>query len=284
MNFMILILCVIWGFNFVIMKQANTEFPPVLFAAYRFMLGALVLFVIAYYKRVLIPNKRDVKWLQTAFFNMAIQISLNYISAGLTSVLTYSMPLWFTIAAHFFIPGEKLSLRKMIGIFLGIIGLFLAMDVHLAGDMRFVILALLSGVIWAIANLIVKVKLQHVNNLQFTTWQMAIGAVGLLLYALIFEDVTAVHWSMMSGVYLIFSGVIASSFAFVLWFHILSKTEASKASISLLLVPIIGVISGCLVLHEKLQITTTAGIIFVIAGIWIVNLKSTKAASVKEIV
>jgi O-acetylserine/cysteine efflux transporter len=200
MNFMILILCVIWGFNFVIMKQANTEFPPVLFAAYRFMLGALVLFVIAYYKRVLIPNKRDMKWfivcglLQTAFFNMAIQISLNYISAGLTSVLTYSMPLWFTIAAHFFIPGEKLSLRKMIGIFLGIIGLFLTMDVHLAGDMRFVILALLSGVIWAIANLIVKVKLQHVNNLQFTTWQMAIGAVGLLLYALIFEDVTAVLW------------------------------------------------------------------------------------------
>jgi O-acetylserine/cysteine efflux transporter len=279
MNGMVVLLCIVWGFNWVVMKEANTVFSPVLFAAYRFGLGALVLFIIAYFKKTPFPDKRDLKWyllcgiLQTTYFNMAIQISLNDMSAGLTSVFTFSMPLWFTLMAHFWIPDEKLTLRKMVGVLLGILGLFFAMDISWGGSISTLLLALSSGISWAVSNVIIKQKLKHSDNLQFTTWQMAFGAIGLFLFSLGFENQSA-QWGVMPVLYVAFAGIIASALAFLLWFYILSNMEASKASISLLLVPVVGIISGCLVLHEALKITTTIGILFVLIGIWLVNSKS----------
>jgi O-acetylserine/cysteine efflux transporter len=284
MKGLILLLCLIWGFNFVIMKEANTAFSPVLFAAYRFALGAVVLFIIVYFKKIPFPNKRDMKWfiicglLQTTFFNIAIQISLNHISAGLTSVLTYSMPFWLTLMAHFLIPHEKLTVKKTIGLISGILGLFFAMDVKLGGSMWALLLALSSGLAWAISNIIIKQKLKDCNNIQFTAWQMGLGAVGLAIFSLLFEHGTS-HWGVMPVVYILFAGIIASAFAFVLWFYILSNTEASKASVSLLIVPMVGIVSGCLVLHETLKIATTVGILFVLIGIWLVNSKSNSASN-----
>lgn len=273
-------LCLIWGFNWVVMKLGNGAFPPVFFAALRFLTGATVLILFAYRRRVLLPSRRDVKWyllsgvLQTTYFNIAIQISLNYISAGLTAVLTYSMPLFLSVMAHYMIPGEHLTIRKSTGILIGMVGLFIAMGTHLGGDLWAMLLGLSSGLSWALSNVIIKRKLQHCDNIQYTTWQMTFGAIGLLVYSLTFEH-GPYHWGWMPTVYILFSGVIASSVAFVLWFHILSKTEASSASISLLLVPIVGIISGMLVLHERLAMTTLFGMALVLVAIWLVNSKKT---------
>ncbi|QGQ45570.1 DMT family transporter [Metabacillus sediminilitoris] len=280
MNAAMAILCLIWGFNFVIMKLGNGVFPPGEFAALRFLTGSFVLLGVCLMRKIPLPNKSDFKWLvlvgllQTTYFNIAIQLSLNYISAGLTSVLTYSMPLFLSIMAHRWIPGERLTARKTFGIIIGIVGLFLAMNIHLGGSIWTVLLALSSAISWAIANLLYKLKLKHCDTIQFTTWQMTIGAMGLLVYTLSFEHGES-NWGFMPVVYILFSGVVASALAFVMWNHILRHTEASKASISLLLVPIVGVISGFIFLDENLKIATLAGILLVLVGIWIVNSKST---------
>ena len=284
MNGMLLFLSIIWGFNFVMMKLGNDAFPPVLFATYRFMLGAVVLFGVSYLKKVPFPSKRELKWyiicglLQTTYFNIAIQVSLNHIDAGLTSVLTYSMPLFLSIMAHYFIPGERLTMRMTGGIIIGILGLFLSMDIQLGGGIWFPLLALSSAVTWAISSLIFKIKLRGSNSLQFTTWQMAIGAVGLFLYTIFFEQGES-HWSMAAIGYLLYSGVLASALAFVIWSNVLAKVEASKASISLLLVPVVGTLSGILFLHESLSAKALLGILFVLAGVWLVNSKAPEKQS-----
>ncbi|WP_010677846.1 DMT family transporter [Bacillus timonensis] len=275
----IAILCLIWGFNFVIMKLGNGVFPPGEFAALRFLVGSIVLIGLCFVKKIPIPNKSDLKWyalcglLQTTYFNLSIQISLNYISAGLTSVLIYSMPLFLSIMAHLWIPGEQLTAKKTFGIVIGIVGIFLAMNIHFGGSIWSVLLALSSAISWALANLLFKLKLKHADTIQFTTWQMAIGAVGLLIYTLAFEKGES-HWGFMSLGYVLFSGVLASALAFLLWNHILRQTEASKASTSLLFVPIVGVISGYIFLDENIGIITFAGILLVLVGIWFVNSKN----------
>ncbi|MET3507330.1 DMT family transporter [Halalkalibacter oceani] len=279
MNATMVMLCLIWGFNFVVMKLGNGAFPPGEFAALRFLTGSLVLIGICLLKKIALPKKADVKWLvlcglfQTAYFNIAIQISLTHISAGLTSVMTYSMPLFLSIMAHKWLPGERLTAAKTFGIMIGIAGLFLAMNVHAGGSFLIMLLALSSAISWAVANLLFKLKLKHCDTVQYTTWQMTIGAVGLLLYTLLFEQGES-HWGVMPVVYILFSGVVASALAFVMWNHALSRTEASKASVSLLLVPIVGVISGSIFLDEQISIVTLAGILLVLAGIWVVNRKS----------
>ncbi len=279
MNLMIFVLCLVWGFNFVVMKSANSAFPPVLFAAYRFLTGAGVLFLIVLIKKIPLPSKTMLKWyvlcgiLQTAYFNMAIQVSLNYVNAGLVSVLTYSMPLFLNIMAHFAIPDERLNIRKLAGIIIGITGLVLALNITtIDGSIWALLLALSSAVAWAFSNLIIKVKLQNCDKFQFTAWQMAIGAALLLGFSFVFESGQS-HWSLMSLGYILFSGVIASAFAFVLWTYILTKIKAGKASIYLLMVPVVGIISSYLFLNETLAPVALIGVMLVLGGIVIVNWK-----------
>jgi drug/metabolite transporter (DMT)-like permease len=76
--------------------------------------------------------------------------------------------------AHRWIPGEKLTPRKTFGIVLGIVGLILAMNIHLGGFFWAVFLALSSAISWAVANLLFKLKLKHCDNMQYTSWQMTI--------------------------------------------------------------------------------------------------------------
>lgn len=275
-NGLIVILCLIWGFNFVIMKLANELFSPALFITYRFFIGAAILLCIGYFKKISLPSRQELKWysicglLQTACLNIAIQVALNYIDAGLTSVLVYSMPLFVAIMAHFWIPGERLTVRKMIGIAIGIIGLFLAVNIRQMENYWAMLLVLAGAFSWALSNIIVKVKLKDCDNLQFTTCQMTVGASGLCLYSVCFES-TAVQWNMLGVLYLLFAGVFASAFAFSLWSYILSKIEAGKAAVSLLLVPVIGVIAGCVFLNESLSLRAWFGILFVFAGVWLVH-------------
>src|SRR5699024_3440081 len=216
MYFFMIILCLIWVFNFVVMKLGNDYFPPAEFAAFRFLTGSIVLIIVYLWKKIPLPKKSDVKWLvlcgifQTAYFNVAIQISLNYIDAGLTSVLTYSMPLFLSIMAHLWIPSEKLSMKQTLGIMIGIIGLFIAMDVQSGGSFWIMLLGVSSAVSWAIANVIFKLKLKTSDTVQFTTWQMSIGTIGLFIYTYLFEAGES-SWGTWPIMLILYSGVIASA-------------------------------------------------------------------------
>jgi len=281
------LLCLIWGFNFVNMKLGNGTFPPVLFAALRFLIGSFVLLSFSFIHRTPLPNKTDLKWyaicglLQTTYFNIAIQLALNDLSAGLTSVLTYSMPLFLSIMAHWWLPGERLTRRKLVGIVLGLFGLFIATDIHGGGSLIAVLLVLSSAVAWALSSILFKIKLKHCDSTQYTTWQMTIGTLGLVAYTLFFENGNS-QWGVMPVIYLLHGGIVGSALAFVIWNRILIRTESSKASIPLLLVPIVGIVFGCLFLQEQFKIVTLAGMCLVLIGIGVVNLDSTRRSHTFE--
>lgn len=86
----------------------------------------------------------------------------------------------------------------MLGIIIGIIGLFFALNItHLDGNLGALILALSSAIAWAISNLIIKLKLQNCDKIQFTAWQMTFGTIALFLYSFCFEHGKS-HWNIMS--------------------------------------------------------------------------------------
>ncbi len=275
MNRAIALLCLIWGLNWVVMKQANQFFSPVLFTTYRFILGAVVLLVLTYFMRIPLPRREDWKWvilggiLQTTVFNTAVQVGMQFLSAGFSSVLSYSMPLWVAIMAHFLLD-EKLTKRKTIGVIMGMIGLAVLLNVSGSGDWWAIVLTLTGAVSWAFSSVLVKLKLQHCDILQYTTWQMVVGAIVLSIYSALFGHGTA-QWSWPAVGCLIYNGVLASALAYFLWTYILSNTEAGKASISLLVIPIIGVLAGVILLEESLSWNTIMGMALILVGIWLVN-------------
>jgi len=295
MNLLILLLCFFWGSNWVAMKLSVGYFPPVMFSGFRFMLSSLVLIAIVLYKRIPLPRKEDWKWyalcglLQTTAPFIANQLALQHMDAGITSVLTFTMPFWLLIMGHFMLR-ERITAPKLIGLLIGFAGLLMVMDIRV-GDMDWTgitlimeLVALSGAIAWAMANVIIKKHVKQNDMMQFTTWQMIIGTAAIWVYSLIFEWGQPITWGWAAVACLLYAGVLASALGFLLWTYILSKGEAVKASVSLLLVPVIGTLCGWAFLGETLKPISMIGIIFVAAGIGIVNMKwgGTKAKPTKN--
>lgn len=264
----------IWGMNWVVMKTANTFFPPITFVAYRFLFGALVLLSVWFWLHLPLPKKKYWPWifltgiLQMGLNNIAAQTSMLTLGAGMVSVLNYSMPVFAAVMAHFLL-GERLTWRKGAGIVLAIVGMAVLMDVHAGGDVAAICIGLLSAVFWGLASIFVKLKLSDVNPISLTTWQMVCASLSLLAYTAIVPQGEVV-WNTESILCLIYNGVLASALAFFLWSWILQHIEVSKASVAVLAVPVVGVVGGILCLGEPMTLHIFFGMIMIMAGIYIV--------------
>lgn len=264
----------IWGMNWVVMKTANTFFPPITFVAYRFLFGALVLLSVWRWLHLPLPKKKYWPWifltgiLQMGLNNIAAQTSMLTLGAGMVSVLNYSMPVFAAVMAHFLL-GERLTWRKGAGIVLAIAGMAVLMDVHAGGDVTAICIGLLSAVFWGLASIFVKLKLSDVNPISLTTWQMVCASLSLLAYTAIVPQ-GEVIWNTESVLCLIYNGVLASALAFFLWSWILQHIEVSKASVAVLAVPVVGVVGGILCLGEPMTLHIFFGMLMIMAGIYIV--------------
>lgn len=264
----------IWGMNWVVMKTANTFFPPITFVAYRFLFGALVLLSVWFWLHLPLPKKKYWPWifltgiLQMGLNNIAAQTSMLTLGAGMVSVLNYSMPVFAAVMAHFLL-GERLTWRKGAGIVLAIAGMAVLMDVHAGGDVTAICIGLLSAVFWGLASIFVKLKLSDVNPISLTTWQMVCASLSLLAYTAIVPQGEVV-WNTESVLCLIYNGVLASALAFFLWSWILQHIEVSKASVAVLAVPVVGVVGGILCLGEPMTLHIFFGMLMIMAGIYIV--------------
>ena len=218
--------------------------------------------------------------------NLMVQIATSYIGAGLTALLDYMQAIFVCIVAAVLL-GEKFTKRKGLGIVLSIAGLIILMnvDVSMMKNLTGVFLALGAAVVWAVSNIIVKLKLPGCDMLQYTAWQMTCGSIIMILYLVLFapnalqEGLAATFGASAlsassSGAfaigYLLYNGLVASAFAFVLWNYILTNMEAGQASIAVMAVPAVGVLSGVLVLHEPMSWSIAFGMLLILAGVLVV--------------
>ncbi|MBQ9498192.1 MAG: DMT family transporter [Selenomonadaceae bacterium] len=274
------VIWLIWGLNWVIMKTANTYFPPILFVTWRFGTGALILLAVAYWRKIPLPDKKFLPWifltgvLMIVLNNIAAQIGMLSISAGMAAVLNYTAPLWTAILAHFTL-NEKLTRLKCFGIFFAILGLYVLMGLQGVDDLGAAFIIILGAMVMAVANIIVKLKLSKSNMVQLTTWQMVFGALVLVAYSSLVPQ-GEIHWCLPAVLCVIYNGALASALAFFLWNYVLTHIEASSASIATLVAPIVGVLGGVFILGEPFTVQIVAGIILIFAGILIVVRKRSK--------
>lgn len=150
-------------------------------------------------------------------------------------------------------------------------GMWLLMNVDSGGDLSIVVLTLVGAAAWAAAGIIVKIqdrrmKANDCNLIQYTTWQMVVGALALGVQAAVMESGT-IQWTPLAVGCLLYNGIMASSLAFFMWNYLLTQIEAAKAAIAILGVPVVGVISGVLVLDEPMTAMTLLGMAMILIGI-----------------
>src|SRR6266849_9226186 len=124
-----LVLCGIWGSTWLFIKLGLNDLPPFTFAGIRFVITSAILLAIIKARRLSLPRRRA-DWLLLATTGV-LSFSLNYgllfwgeqyISSGLAALLQATIPVFGLVIAHFYLPGERMTLPRVIGIVMGITG------------------------------------------------------------------------------------------------------------------------------------------------------------------
>lgn len=269
------------AFNQVVIKVVNDGLQPVFFAGLRSLGGALVIFIWMKYRGLPLaikPGTIPAGLMIGTFFAVefiCLFWALDLTSVTRTSVIFYTMPMWLALAAHFLIPGDRLTPIKSAGLLLAFAGVVVALTMRgeSAGETSILgdILALLGAITWAAIALCARATaLREVRPEVQLLWQLTVSAPLLLLAALFFgpllRDPELIHWAGLG-----FQIVVIVSAGFLFWLWLLSIYPASSVAAFSFLTPVFGVALGWLVLGEDVGPGILIALVLVCVGLVLVN-------------
>lgn len=261
------LLSLIWGYNWVVMKEVMRYVDPFDFTAMRTLLGAGALFAVLVLTRrplrpVALKGTLGLGLLQTAAFTALIQWALVGGGAGKTAVLVYTMPFWLLPLARLFL-GERVRGAQWLAVGLALVGLVFIIEPWSArGDLPHTLLAVAAGLVWAVSAVWAK-RLRaavELDLLSLTAWQMLLGALALCVLAWILPSEPPRITPYFIGA-LVYNALFATGLAWLLWLYILDRLPAGLAGLSSLAVPAVGVLSGWVELGERPTLHETLGMV-----------------------
>ena len=280
-----LILCGIWGSTWLFIKLGLADLPPLTFAGIRFVLASLILSMLILARGVRWPRART-DWILIAIVGL-LQFSLNYglvfwgeqyISSGLAAVLQSTFPAFGLVIAHLYLPYERLTTVKVIGVLLGVVGVVVIFSDQLAiaGQMALLgsIALVLSAFFGSYSNVLEKAYGTQIDPQVLAAGQMVCGFPPLLLLGIATEgNPLRFHWTGMALVSLAYLVIVGSVIAFALYYWLVRHMDVTKTMLIALVTPVVAVVIGMIVLHEKLNWRLFAGAACIISGIGLIVLR-----------
>lgn len=278
--FALALLSLIWGYNWVVMKQVIEYVDPFDFSAIRTVLGAATLFLvlIALRRPLTLPAMKQVALLgvlQSGAFTALIQWALVAGGAGKTAVLVYTMPFWVVPMAWWWL-GERVRGPQWAAIAVAACGLTLVLEPWAMGGSAFSnLLAVGGGITWAASSIIAKhMRREHdFDLLALTAWQMLFGALALCVVALLHPSRAIDPTPYFYGA-LLFNAVFATGLAWLLWLYVLQHLSAGVAGLSALGIPLIGVLAGWIELGERPTAAEFTGMALIVGALALISLWS----------
>ncbi|OYD53822.1 EamA family transporter [Thauera propionica] len=265
----LVVLSLIWGYNWVVMKQVMQYVDPFDFTAIRTLLGAATLFVVLALLRkplkiAAVPQVLLLGMLQTGAFTILIQWALVAGGAGKTAVLVYTMPFW-TIPIAWWVLGERVRGLQWLAVAIAACGLVLILEPWaLRGSLFSNLLAIGAGLVWAASAVQAKrMRRDHQYDLlALTAWQMLFGALAVCVVAVLHPSRPIDPTPYFFGA-VVFNAVFATGLAWLLWLFILNNLSAGMAGLSALGIPMIGVLAGWIELGERPSTAEFAGMLLI---------------------
>lgn len=271
----LLLICAIWGFNFVAAKVGVSEIPPLLFAGLRF---AILFALLIPFLKVAPGRMRDIVII--ALFNGAIHFGLMFIGVALTAasvmavIVQLNVP-FATVLSIVFL-GEVVMWRRWAGIALTVVGVtIVSFDPHVFDSITGIVFGAAAALSGAIAAIFMR-KLSNVGVFQLQSWTSAITAPSLLLASLVFEtgQIDAIaNASWIAWGALLFTAFGASLIGHNGYYYLLQRYEVSLIAPLSLLSPILGVIFGIWVLDEPMTTRIILGAASAFVGVGILAVR-----------
>ena len=280
-------LCTIFGSNAVAIKMAFAGVGVFTTAAIRFGIAAMAILLWAKLTGQAIELKKgqihQVLILAALF---AIQLSMFYFglsksNASRGTLIANLLPFWVLFLAHFFIPGDRISKRKFLGILLGFAGVafMFAEKKGVTAAFRVGDLMILSAtVIWACNVIYLKRIIGTFNPFQVTFYSMIFSVPIFFIEALLWDRPMIFKLDLQVIGAVLYQSLVTAAFGFVAWNTLLQKYGAVALHTFVFIMPIAGVALGGLLLGEPITIKILIALVLIVTGILVVHLKSRKEA------
>jgi len=272
----LVLLTLVWGLNWPIMKLGVTDYPALSFRALSIWLGipvlALGLVVLKVPFRVPRQHWPALLWLAATnmfVWHVCIILAVKTLSSGRAAILGYTMPI-FSAVIGALVFSATLSRRGWLGVGAAAVGVALLLwheFTGLAGKPAGVALALVAAATWALGTQLLRRTRIDVPTLTISFWMTVMTAVVISVLSVIFErpqwkaPSTAAWWAIGYNAVLIFG------YAHAAWFYLARGLPPVASTLSVMFIPVLGVFSGALWLGEVLHWQDWAVVVLMVVAI-----------------
>ncbi|BAL80696.1 DMT family transporter [Caldisericum exile] len=286
-TFNIVLLSLLWGSDYVLIKIIIKSFHPILFVSLKLLIGAISIFFILKFilkKKILFVKNAIVFILSAAFFDtflpqLLISFGERTVPSYVASILLASSPI-FTLILSILFTKEKLNYKLIPYFLLGFLGVFFiffneVMDAKISVNLLNLSLIVIASISYAVGVILLKRISEFMDAFTSSFYLMSFGFLFSLVSFTIF-DIGTPKITYESIFALIFASVVLNGFGYVYFFYAISKFGAGKSSFIGYLIPFFSTLYGTVFLKEKLTLYAVLGGILVIVSSYFINVVNLK--------
>jgi drug/metabolite transporter (DMT)-like permease len=272
---MLVVLCVVWGITWPIMRIALTEVPPLTMRALSTLVGGVALYAVCLIRGrdLRLPGAKGLVHvavgavLNVASFSVFSTFAQLYAETGRVAIVSYTMPIWSVVLAWIFLHERPTGIQPL-AVALCIVGLtVLIYPLTASGIPIGIVLALCTGVSWAAGTVYLKWAHIAADPMAVALWQVVIAFFVIAGCMMVIDGGPDFHAAHLKGVTAtILAGLLGTGTAYGLWFSIIRRLPATTASLGVLGSPVIGVISSVLILGERPTVSDAVGFALILAA------------------
>ncbi|HXA17919.1 MAG TPA: EamA family transporter [Thermoanaerobaculia bacterium] len=278
------VVCIVWGTTYLAIRIAVTTMTPFLLTGARFLFGGIVLFIVAKLHGDAIPRDRRVLGdlvlcgvLMVAIGNLSVVWAEQWVPSGFAALFVGTTPFWATLIELLRRSGERLELRRGLGMLIGFVGMALLVTPRGAGgafDSRFVIGAIaiqLGCIAWQYGTARGKYYLGSVPPLMSSALQMLTGGIVVTLVGAGLGELPHFHSTPRTFAALAYLSLFGSVLAYTSYVYAARHLRTTTLSLYAYVNPVVAVVLGWLVLREQLTWVSITAMAVILGGVAMVQ-------------
>ncbi|HXH95166.1 MAG TPA: EamA family transporter [Thermoanaerobaculia bacterium] len=278
------VVCIVWGTTYLAIRVAVTTIPPFLLTGVRFLFGGVVLFSVAKLHGDAIPRDRRVLAevalcgvLLVAIGNLSVIWAEQWVPSGMAALFVGTAPFWVSLIELTRRSGERVELRRGIGMLIGFIGVALLVTPHGAGkafDAHFVIGALViqgGCIAWQYGTVRGKYALASIPPLMSSALQMLAGGLVVSLAGLLLGELPHFHVTPKTLGALAYLAIFGSVLAYTSYVYAARHLRTTTLSLYAYVNPLVAVILGWFFLREQLTWVSITAMVIILTGVGLVQ-------------
>lgn len=281
--FVVLIVSLIGGGPLAV-KIGLQGFPPLKMALLRCILGVIAVGGIEFYygmsMRMRFEELRRLLLIAALYtlHTITLNVGTQLTTASRSTIFFTLYPIFTVIFGHFWLPDDRLSVKKIFGVLAAFGGVFVALAPNLQGTgatAYFIgdLIVILAACSLALRITLTKVFVQEIYPHRLLVWLLGLNIPCFWVLSYLFERGKPIEWTFTSGAGLLYQGWVVTGFCFLGLTSVLRTYKASKLVVFSFLMPVSGVLFSYLFLSDELTLSVLVGTGLVAAGIYLVNMR-----------